>query len=104
MVQVDLRKRRRIGGFSEAFACSAGPKNAGSAPCHFINGLLEQVTDNTYDLLQYPLRTHRDSHPRELEFVATLFGMKPCDITNSRVLELGCAAGTNLLPMAVDCR
>jgi methyltransferase-like protein/2-polyprenyl-3-methyl-5-hydroxy-6-metoxy-1,4-benzoquinol methylase len=34
--------------------------------------------------------------------VASLFGMTPALVTNCRVLELGCAAGFNLIPMAAS--
>ena len=58
--------------------------------------------ENTYDQVPYPNWTHRDTHPRQLETIATLFGMHPAPITECRVLELGCAAGWNLIPMAQD--
>ena len=34
-------------------------------------------------------------------WVTCLFGMQPHDVANSRVLELGCAGGGNLIPMAL---
>jgi methyltransferase-like protein/SAM-dependent methyltransferase len=40
------------------------------------------------------------SHPNRLNVVATLFGMTPAPVERCRVLELGCASGGNLLPMA----
>jgi methyltransferase-like protein len=58
--------------------------------------------ENAYDQVPYPKWTHRDTHPRQLETIATLFGMHPVPITECRVLELGCAAGWNLIPMAQD--
>ena len=60
------------------------------------------ASENTYDQVPYPKWTHRDTHPRELEAIGTLFGMHPVPITDSRVLEIGCAAGWNLIPMAQD--
>ena len=60
------------------------------------------ASENTYDQVPYPKWTHRDTHPRQLEAIATLFGMRPAPITDSRVLEIGCAAGWNLIPMAQD--
>lgn len=60
------------------------------------------ASENTYDQVPYPRWTHRDTHPRQLEAIAALFGMSPAPITESRVLELGCAAGWNLIPMAQD--
>jgi len=58
--------------------------------------------DNAYDTVPYPKWTHRDTHPRQLETIATLFGMRPAPITDCRVLEIGCASGSNLMPMARD--
>jgi methyltransferase-like protein/cyclopropane fatty-acyl-phospholipid synthase-like methyltransferase len=42
-----------------------------------------------------------DTHPDRLAAVATLFGLKPRSVETCRVLELGCAGGGNLTPMAV---
>jgi methyltransferase-like protein len=58
--------------------------------------------DNAYDKVPYPNWTHRDTHPRQLEAIATLFGMRPAPVTDCRVLEIGCASGSNLMPMACD--
>ena len=40
------------------------------------------------------------SQPEQLAIVATLFGLTPTLPSRSRVLELGCAAGGNLIPLA----
>ena len=40
------------------------------------------------------------SHPRRLEALAILSGMQPKPLPEARVLELGCAAGRNLVPQA----
>ena len=71
-------------------------------PCRKIIRMKAIASENPYDKVPYPNWTHRDTHPRQLEFVATLFGMQPTRINNCRVLEIGCAAGWNLLPMAHD--
>jgi len=57
---------------------------------------------NPYDRLPYPNYSHTESHPRKLEAIATLFGMKPPPTNACRVLELGCASGWNLIPQAQD--
>ena len=44
------------------------------------------------------------SHPRRLEALATLSGMQPTPLPRARVLELGCAAGRNLIPQAYTYR
>jgi SAM-dependent methyltransferase len=57
---------------------------------------------NPYDEIPYPKYAHGESHPRVLEFMSTMFGMQPTSIHQARVLELGCASGTNLLPLAQE--
>jgi methyltransferase-like protein/SAM-dependent methyltransferase len=54
----------------------------------------------TYDELPYAAQPFPQSHPDRLATIATLFGMRPAPVRNCRVLELGCAAGGNLVPMA----
>ena len=57
--------------------------------------------DSTYDDLPYPGSPFPQTHPIRLATIATLFGMKPPAVETSRVLELGCTDGGNLIPMAV---
>jgi methyltransferase-like protein len=54
----------------------------------------------SYDAVPYSSHPYAKSHPRNLAAIATLFGLSPPDVTCCRVLEIGCAAGGNLLPMA----
>ena len=42
-----------------------------------------------------------DLCPGHLRAVAALYGISAPPVANARVLELGCAAGGNLLPYAV---
>jgi len=62
------------------------------------------MTDTTrktsYDEVPYPSLCYTQTHPNRLATVATLFGMTPASVERCRVLELGCAAGGNLIPMA----
>ena len=58
------------------------------------------ASKNTYEQMAYPNWTHQETHPRQLEATARLFGMKPATVNGCKVLELGCAAGWNLIPMA----
>ncbi|MFN7989257.1 MAG: class I SAM-dependent methyltransferase [Thermoanaerobaculia bacterium] len=58
-------------------------------------------TAATYDDLPYGSRAVRESHPAHLAAVARLFGVDAPDPESARVLELGCAEGGNLLPMAL---
>jgi methyltransferase-like protein/2-polyprenyl-3-methyl-5-hydroxy-6-metoxy-1,4-benzoquinol methylase len=57
---------------------------------------------NSYDLVPYPTQSHPAAHVRRLEAVATLFGMQPRPLADCRVLELGCAAGLNLIPQSLE--
>jgi hypothetical protein len=47
-------------------------------------------------------RTHVRTHPDRLAATAALLGMRPAPVEGCRVLELGCANGRNLLPMALN--
>lgn len=54
----------------------------------------------SYDAVPYASFPFPQSHPDRLATVATMMGMQPAPLTACRVLELGCAAGGNLIPMA----
>ena len=58
------------------------------------------VTLNPYDEIPFPSQPLPLSHPDHLAALGRLFGMQPPPIDRCRVLELGCATGGNLLPMA----
>ena len=55
---------------------------------------------NTYDEMPYEGHAYAQTHPSRLAVVATLFGLSPPPVETCRVLELGSAAGGNLIPMA----
>ena len=55
-----------------------------------------------YDRVPYPGSADWETHPRHLEAIALLSGMQPADLSACRVLEIGCASGRNLLPMACE--
>jgi len=57
---------------------------------------------STYDLVAYESHPFPRTHIRHLHAMARLFGLTPADPDHCRVLEFGCAAGGNLLPMAID--
>ena len=61
-----------------------------------------ETKPNSYDSIPYTNSPHPASHPRRLEAMATLFGMTPPPLPQSRVLEIGCASGWNIIPVAVD--
>lgn len=54
----------------------------------------------SYDETPYPSQAFVQTHPDRLATIATLFNLKPQSVKNCRVLELGCASGANLIPMA----
>ncbi|MBN1875788.1 MAG: methyltransferase regulatory domain-containing protein [Anaerolineae bacterium] len=54
----------------------------------------------SYDVVPYPGHSYNFTHPDNLATLATLLGMSPTPVDTCRVLELGCANGANLLPMA----
>jgi methyltransferase-like protein/protein-L-isoaspartate O-methyltransferase len=53
-----------------------------------------------YDAVSYPGHVYEHTHPNKLATLAKLYGMDPTPVAHCRVLELGCGAGSNLLPMA----
>lgn len=62
--------------------------------------MTDSASQNIYDRVPYPSLSYSQSHPDRLAAVATLLGMVPPSVERCRVLELGCASGGNLLPMA----
>lgn len=59
---------------------------------------------NPYDEVLYAGHPFHQTHPERLATLATLFGMRPARSVACRVLELGCADGGNLIPMAYALR
>jgi methyltransferase-like protein/SAM-dependent methyltransferase len=55
-----------------------------------------------YDEVPYPSLSFHVTHPDRLATLATLLGMRPPSVERCRVLELGCASGGNLIPMALS--
>lgn len=62
--------------------------------------MAELQTHASYDEVPYEGVSISDTHPNKLATLATLFGMSPAPIDHCRVLELACAGGGNLVPMA----
>jgi methyltransferase-like protein/SAM-dependent methyltransferase len=56
----------------------------------------------TYDQVPYLSGSFRQTHPCHLAVLPHLFGLTPPPVRGCRVLELGCASGGNLIPMAQD--
>ncbi|MFZ5896525.1 MAG: methyltransferase regulatory domain-containing protein [Myxococcota bacterium] len=53
-----------------------------------------------YDQVPYESNPFGRSHPRWLATVASIFGVSAPPPDHARILELGCASGGNLIPMA----
>lgn len=62
---------------------------------------MSQAQLASYDEVPYLSTAYSYTHPDCLATWATLLGMEPRPITQCRVLELGCASGGNLIPMAL---
>jgi len=55
---------------------------------------------SSYDAVPYTSYPYERTHPDRLATVGALFGVNPAAPRGARILELGCASGGNLLPMA----
>ena len=53
-----------------------------------------------YDRFPYHSNPFPQSHPQRLAALGRLFGVDAPEVKTARVLELGCASGGNLLPLA----
>jgi methyltransferase-like protein/2-polyprenyl-3-methyl-5-hydroxy-6-metoxy-1,4-benzoquinol methylase len=56
----------------------------------------------SYDQVPYPSLSHAQCHPNALATLGVLLGLKPAPVETCRLLEVGCATGSNLLPMALS--
>ncbi|WP_052120515.1 methyltransferase regulatory domain-containing protein [Inquilinus limosus] len=61
---------------------------------------INQIRD-AYDTVPYDSHSFPATSPDHLEAVAHLFGLPAPRVATSRVLELGCASGGNILPLAL---
>jgi methyltransferase-like protein/2-polyprenyl-3-methyl-5-hydroxy-6-metoxy-1,4-benzoquinol methylase len=61
----------------------------------------DEAGPTLYDKIPYESRPYPRAHIDRLATVATLMGMTPAPLDACRVLEIGCAAGGHLIPMAV---
>ncbi len=55
----------------------------------------------SYDQLPYDSHPYEKTHPDHLATMAQIFGLQAPDPAQSRVLEIGCASGGNLIPLAI---
>ena len=54
-----------------------------------------------YDTVPYESHAFPQTAPGRLAAIAYLFGLDAVDVSSARVLEIGCAAGGNLIPFAM---
>ncbi len=54
----------------------------------------------SYDDFPYPSLSYSSTHPDRFATVGTLFGLKPVNVEKCRYLDIGCAVGGNLFPLA----
>lgn len=62
----------------------------------------ERTVREAYDRVPYPSASQHHTHPGHLAALAILHGLSPAPPDRCRVLELGCADGGNLVPMAAE--
>lgn len=62
--------------------------------------MVSQPTAESYDQIPYPSLTYAQTHPDRLATMGWLLGMKPAPVENCRYLDIGCAVGGNIIPMA----
>jgi methyltransferase-like protein len=85
--------RQKVAGHPASSAITPGYDRRVSAP--------DPTLESSYDDVPYGASAHPSTHPDRLATIATLFGATPPPPAEARVLELGCARGGNLIPMAV---
>ena len=61
---------------------------------------MSNLTLDSYDDLPYESLPLPDTHPDYLRAIARLYGVDAAPAESCRVLELGCAGGGNILPLA----
>jgi methyltransferase-like protein/cyclopropane fatty-acyl-phospholipid synthase-like methyltransferase len=61
---------------------------------------LAQAKSYSYDLVPYESQPFQQSEPDQIAAMARLFGLSPVPPEKARVLELGCSAGGNIIPLA----
>src|SRR5215468_6348249 len=64
------------------------------------NEAWQRAGGEDYDALPYPSMPFSYTQPARLAALTELFGFKAPDALEARVLELGCASGGNIIPLA----
>ncbi|MEP6996142.1 MAG: class I SAM-dependent methyltransferase [Betaproteobacteria bacterium] len=64
--------------------------------------MMNAALRTSYDEFPYQSAPLRQTHPDHLATVASLFAFDAADVGHCRVLEIGCASGGNLIPLAAS--
>lgn len=67
-----------------------------------LHEVTSEAIAQSYDAIPYDSRPFPQSHPARSAALGKLFGLNPPNIETARVLELGCAAAGNLIPLAAS--
>lgn len=81
---------------------AATPAPSSAAPSPASQAAASQpAAGSTYDAVPYSVHAFSQTRPDRLATVAALFGLDAPDPARCSVLELGCASGGNVIPMAL---
>jgi hypothetical protein len=64
------------------------------------NKVVGDKLQQSYEDVPYAHLSYPQAHPDRLGMLATIMEMQPAPVTDCRVLELECAVGGNIIPMA----
>lgn len=70
------------------------------SPERFPETSMTSDLQSSYDAFPYESFPFPQTHPDRLATLGWIFGLNPTPIERARVLEIGCAAGGNLVPLA----
>ncbi len=62
--------------------------------------MLKNIPSNSYNDMPYVSHPFQQTHPDRLATIARLLNLSTPEVKNCKVLEIGCASGNNLIPMA----
>src|SRR5262245_441478 len=65
------------------------------------HGAPASALEESYNEFPYESFVYPQSHPERMHTIARLFKLGAPDIHKARILELGCAGGGNLIPLAL---
>ena len=76
------------------------PANADDGDTRQTHSAMSVTSSPLQDRIHYPGGAWEHSHPDRIAVNARMYGLSPAPVERCRVLELGCGAGGNLIPMA----